>query len=209
MTTVVAVASGPSFTEAQAALIREAREAEKCRVIVVNRSWERVPNADVLYGADGKWWRRYWPEVERGFQGECWTCDATVASEFGLCWIKAENCKGRGLSRDPSRIFNGGNSGYQALGLAYHFGATRIVLVGYDMAHTGGRAHWHDDYTDKSVDGRRVTWNNASGVDKWVKGFGPMAADLKAAGVAVVNCTVETALTQFPRADLAETLAAL
>jgi hypothetical protein len=201
LTTVIAVASGPSFTEAQAEPIRAAHAAGRVRLLVVNRMWERFPDADVLYGADAKWWRKYWAEVERGFRGECWTCNQEIARQYGLCWIAIADGDVLGLSRDPSIINSGINSGYQAINLAFHFGATRIILAGYDMQHTGGRAHSHDDYP--------ADWSNAGGVKEWVKNYTSLANDLRAANVDVVNCTIDTALRCFPRADLAETLAAL
>lgn len=43
-----------------------------------------------------------------------------------------------GLSEDPT-VIHGGNSGYGALGLAYHMGAKRIGLFGID----GGREYHH------------------------------------------------------------------
>ena len=203
MTAVCCVASGPSFTEAQAELIRTAHAAGKCALLVVNRMWERFPDADVLYAADAKWWREYWPRVQHGFNGECWTADANVAREFGLCPIKVDG-RGQGLSRDPAVIFSAINSGYQAIGLAYHFGATQMILVGYDMQHTGGRRHSHPDYPTPK-------FTNANGVASWAPAFTQLGRDLNAAGVRTVNCTISTALDPdaWPRADLADTLAAL
>ena len=196
MTTVVCVASGPSLTDTQRQIIEAARAAGRCHVIVVNRQWEWLPNADVLYAADGRWWNRYWPAVESGFRGECWTCDHDAARKYGICWIKSKGL--RGLSRDPAVIHQGGNGGYQAIGLAYHFGATRILLAGDDMQHTGGRAHNHEDYP--------AGFSNANGVKQWAPAFNALDADLIAAGVELINCTTETALT-IARGDLATELA--
>lgn len=95
-------------------------------------------------------------------------------------------------------IHHGANSGYQAIGLAYHLGADRIVLIGYDMQHTNGRTHWHGDHPSGLT--------NAFGIEKWVKNFSALAKDLKEEGVEVVNCSIETALTCFPRADLRDVL---
>jgi hypothetical protein len=206
LTVVVVVASGPSFTEDQAQRIIAAREQDKCRVIVVNRSWERVPNADVLYAADAKWWRRYWPEVERGFRGECWTCTKDIADELGLCYIAIKD-RAPGLSKDPTCVHHGNNSGYQAINLAYRFGATRILLVGYDMQFAAdGRHHFHDDYKDEIVNGKKVRWTNASGVQSWIPFFGPLADDLRAAGVKTMNCSESTSLTCFEKARLEDVL---
>lgn len=209
---VVCVASGPSFSEEQARLIREARDAEKCRVFVVNRSWERVPNADVLYAADARWWHEYWPAVEKGFAGECWCCNTEIAAEYGLCHVPVRD--GSPGTRDG--IDGGGNGGYQLIGLAVKLARgepdLHIALVGYDMQFAGGkpngRRHWHPDYpstTDKR--GRKQEyWGNASGVKNWIPAFNVLAIELKAAKVRVTNCSEQTALACWPRVPLADVL---
>ena len=89
-------------------------------------------------------------------------------------------------------MVGGKNSGYQAIGLAYHYGATKIVLVGYDMKNPG--QHWHGDHPHN--------WGNALGVDDWVSNFYDLAKDLEIMGVDVVNCTIDTAITAFRRDSL-------
>lgn len=120
------------------------------------------------------------------------TRDAGAAHRYGLEWIRSENAPG--LSLDPEVIHEGGNSGYQALNLAYHAGAGRIVLLGYDMQRTGGRAHWFGDHPR----GLQVS----SPFEDWRRRFDALAADLARAGVEVINASRETALTCFRRAPL-------
>ena len=105
---------------------------------------------------------------------------------------------GEGLCTEPNKLYHGHNSGYQAINLAYQFGAKRIILVGYDMQHTDGKTHWHGDHP-KSL-------NNAAGVEKWPKHFTQLAKDLDRVGVEVINCTIQTALTCFKQADLRDVL---
>jgi len=97
-----------------------------------------------------------------------------------------------GLGRDMLH-FND-NSGAQAINLAYLLGATRIILVGYDMQNTGGRAHWFGEHPHELMTGG----NYAVYVDRFTR----LAADLKYEGVEVINCTRETALYQFRRDTL-------
>lgn len=103
-----------------------------------------------------------------------------------------------GLSTEPGLIHTGQNSGYQAINLAFLFGARKIVLVGFDMQHTGGRHHWFGNHP--------LGMRNACGVDDWKKNFPKLAADLQAQGVDVVNCSEETALTCFRRSSLEQEL---
>lgn len=92
-------------------------------------------------------------------------------------------------------IHEGGNSGYQAINLAYHFGAARLVLLGFDMQRTGGKSHWFGDHP--------AGMNVPSPYDVWRGKFTALAADLALEGVEVLNCSRETALETFRRMDLA------
>lgn len=93
-------------------------------------------------------------------------------------------------------IHHGLNSGYQTINLAYHFGVSRIVLLGYDMQHTGGKRHWFGDHP-KSL-------TNADGIHNWVAGFSRLAKDLHQDGIDVINASPETALKCFKRQPLEE-----
>lgn len=111
-------------------------------------------------------------------------------------WIRSRS--NPGLCTTPGEINHGMNSGYQAIGLAYQFGAERIILIGYDMQHTGGQRHWHGDHPDGLT--------NATGVQKWATRFPALAKGLQIEGVEVINASRETALTCFPRANLEDVL---
>lgn len=102
------------------------------------------------------------------------------------------------LNTAPGRICGGNNSGFQAINLAYHFGARRIILLGYDMQFTGGKTHWHGDHPKGLA--------NPSEFSRFLQHFPALAAGCKQAGVEVINCTRQTALEAFPRADLHEAL---
>lgn len=198
MTTAVIVASGPSLTVEQTQLVDRAHKAGRCRVIVVNDNWQLLPDADVLYAADSRWWRIHWPAVSTGFRGEMWTCKRETAKQYGICHIDSTPRK-QGLSRTPGLIHEGGNSGYQAIGLAYHFVCMRIVLIGFDMQHRpGDPPHWFGKHPQGL--------SNAGGVKDWAPRFNALADDLRAEGVELLNCSLRTALT-VPRADLGALLA--
>lgn len=194
--TAVVCASGSSFTPDQQALVIDARRRGVCNVVAVNRQYETVPNADVLYASDGKFWDVYLEDIyRRGFAGELWTQDEVAAKRYGLRHIMA--VRGDYLPAEADRITQGSNSGHAAIQLAARFGAKRILLAGFDMKRGG---HNHPDHVAPLGNG------NASA---WVPRFTPLADTLVAAGVDVINCTVDTALTQFRRATLEVALGAL
>lgn len=185
--TYVCIASGPSLEDWQCRHV----ESRDCEIVAVNTSFRAVSRG-IVYGCDEDWWKIYHGEVDR----EGWTASVEAAQKYGLNYIRGKN--GEGLCPEPHAIHYGKNSGYQAIGLAYNFGAERIILIGYDMQHTGGRVHWHGRHP------RQL--RNAEGILGWVKPFGALAKDLEAAGVEVVNCTIETALDCFRRSDLEDVI---
>lgn len=197
--TIICVASGPSLTAEQAETIRRAHAAGPWRVIAANTTaLTLVPFADVLYGGDAAWWTRYHAEVRARFTGETWS-QSQAAAAHGARVIR--RLYQAGLTKESDAINGGGNSGYAMVELAYLFGVQRLVLVGYDMQRTGGKSHHHGDHPSPNLGNPQ---------DKqlavWAAKFPALARDLAAAGVEVVNCTSTTALTCFPRADLAATL---
>lgn len=206
-TTIVVAASGPSFSEEQAAAIEEARYAGLVRVLAVGRTGPtRLPNADAVYYSDRQGWLRYYAEIRAACpRAQLWTQDLPSALEFGLHHIPLE--RRLGLSKNLRAVNAGGNSGYQAIGLAYLFGARRIVLVGYDMQRTGGAVHHFGNHGEHRGEyGERLHNTPDAAYREWVPRFAPLAADLERAGVDVVNATIETALKCFRREPLAHAL---
>jgi len=83
------------------------------------------------------------------------------------------------------------SGGACAIGLAYHFGVKRIVLLGFDMRKVDGKANWHDDY----VVPKPFRFNPYS---RFLSVFPGIAKDLKRLNVECVNATPGSALTVFP-----------
>lgn len=103
-----------------------------------------------------------------------------------------------GISTDPSLIHTGSNSGFQALNLAILAGASRILLLGYDMQPTDGKSHWFGDHPG--------SLNRTSPYAVFRKAFDDAANQIARLGVEVVNCSRETSLTCFKRAALSDAL---
>jgi len=173
-------------------LLEQARDAGKLELWAVNTSF-RAARCDLIYGADRRWWSEYRTETEGVRQR--WTQDTWAATAYGLNFIKVRPDR-KGLSRDRRFVVSGKNSGYQAIGLAYHFRHSRIILVGYDMKNAG--KHWHGDHPKG--------WGNSDNCGSWVNGYGELAEELKKEGIEVLNCTIDTALKCFKQMPLEEAL---
>ncbi len=139
------------------------------------------------------WWHEYGSAV-RGDM-ELWTGNREAARIYSLNFVDSE--PGAGLSTHPNRIRQGGNSGYQAVGLARLFGAARVILLGYDMQMTGQRTHWHGDH-------RNLGNPTQDRLKVWRKRFAEMAEQ---ADIEILNATRVSALNCFRKVDLIESLA--
>ena len=188
------IASGPSLT------VEDVNSIRGERVVVVNNNYLLAPWADALYACDLSWWDWHAERKElKAFKGRKITQDKEAADRYGLEYIRSVN--ENGLSRDPTYIHAGSNSGIQAINLAYHFGARRIVLLGYDMQASGGKLRWHGKHPGESDD--YGPWH------KWLWRYELVAKDARDMGLEIINASKETALKCFPRAPLASLLLAL
>jgi hypothetical protein len=88
------------------------------------------------------------------------------------------------LERTRTGLRTGSNSGYQAINLAVHLGAARIILLGYDMKGT----HFFGKHRDGSVPPFQAC----------LRLFPTLVKPLAALGIPVINATRSTALTTFP-----------
>jgi hypothetical protein len=188
--TVAILASGPSMTLEQAEAVKG-----RCRVIAVNNQGidteadgkvipAFAPWADVLYAADSKWWAANKPQA-LAFAGLKVTIRGSIVPEIEFLLQSHE----RIFDPRPTHLATGGNSGYQAVHLAVHFGAARIVLLGFDMQATGNRRHWFGNHPKHL--------NTIQNFGAWVQAFDRLAPVLADRGVDVVNCTPTSALKCF------------
>lgn len=127
---------------------------DKC-VIAINRSFTKIPFAQVLYFSDYRFYMWATGELKgdeklvtefKTFKGQIYTI-ASKISEPNINII--QNTGKTGFDTISGRVKHGGNSGYAAINLAYHFGAKRIILMGYDMGFTNKQSHFHDGYISK------------------------------------------------------------
>jgi hypothetical protein len=171
--------------------------ADHGRVIAINDSFLLAPQADVLYFCDLKWWKGRKEQVAERFKGRYIVTLGNMVP--GVCSLR---CTGpSGLETDPGGLRHGSNSGYQAINLAYHFGASRIVLLGYDMRVSNGDLHWNPRPERQDADSFQRTLQNVM-----LPRFQTLVAPLRDAGVEVLNCTPGSALECWPKMDLWEML---
>lgn len=174
---VVCIASGPSLSAADCELVRKA----ELPTIAVNSSYKLASFAQVVYGGDKCWWDAYGQAVpEKAIKVTC-TQQAALHHDLYL-----------------HRCYGEYNSGMRAIQYAVDQGVSKVVLLGYDCSLKYG-SHWHGDH-------QKTANPNLIKVKLWHKQFATVAAQAKALGVCVVNCSAYTELQCFPTGKLTDHL---
>lgn len=197
--TVAVLASGPSLTREQCEAVKG-----RCRVIAVNNQGidtvcdgqvmpAMAPWAEVLYAADAKWWNAY-REPALKFAGLKLTIRSSPHPT--VYWLRQS--PERVFDKRPEYLVTGGNSGYQALHIAIQQGASRVLLLGFDLKPNGKRKHWFGNHPG--------SLNTVSNYAQWIGAFGRLALLLPKLGVEVLNCSPDSALKCFRSVPLANAL---
>jgi hypothetical protein len=141
-----------------------------------------------MYACDYAWWKLHFSQVE--FEGERWTQDLRAYREFGLSWVLGSSKSGLG----SDCVHFGGNSGYQAINLAYLWGAKRIVLLGFDAKPVAGKDHWFGQHPNglKQIQPYQL----------WLDRFPQLAHELAIQDVEVINCSMESAIQCFNKQEI-------
>lgn len=191
---VFILGGSPWLQPAHAELIRG-----KGAVIAVNNAHQLAPWADAFYWADRTWlqWNRdrLAATLAKGTGAELITridpCDAKARS-WPIRILRHD--QNSALSREADALA-GWCSGANALNLAYLGGPERVTLMGFEGRRSGNWHKQHLSMTAPSTYERYI-----------VPAFTRMAAELKAEGLPVFNCTPDSALSCFPHAPLGEFL---
>lgn len=167
------------------------------RTIAINNAYQIVPEPDILFFADARWWDWHRDRVPTDFAGQIITPSPTVDRRVRRLLRDMRFEAGGPVFSDIPDHVSGHDSGYQALNLCVHLGVARIVLLGFDMGFLGaGRSHWHDGHPVPTKE------------TNYTKAFGPLypalCAAIQARGIEIVRATPSTMtfLAERPLADL-------
>jgi hypothetical protein len=169
----------------------------KGRVIAVKHGVLLRPDADVLFfGGEGSD-QVALPLVEK------WTARGTPGHYMVVrgksCPHLPDDCERVGRTKDHTKLAPmnthvcGYDSGTSAINLAYHFGVAEVILLGFDM--TGTR--WFNGEWPHPMPA--IPQSHFSGHMAPLTG---LAADCKAKGLRVVNCSPISAVTAFEKQPL-------
>lgn len=187
--TVFVLASGPSVNDLDLSpLIGR-------RVIAVKSSHLTWPRADILFFADGRWWRD--PALRpKDFDGLI----VSTATEVRDARVKLmKKMPPHALAEERHAVALARTSTTGAINLAVHMGAARIVLLGVDgKVAADGTRHCH---------GRKWPWPLKDGCfDQQAAEYAAIAPSAARLGVEILNANPASAIAVWPRKPFSECL---
>ncbi len=168
MTTFAVLGTGPSMTLETANRVRGS-----CKVVAVSDAYRLAPWADAIVSHDPAWWAAH-PEAFR---------------VSGRRFCGRHTCQTELIPTDRS-FPSDCNSGLEGMRVAYLLGASRILLLGFDMhgSHFFGK---HQAPLQNTTPTRFKMFMRQ--FERWNK-------------CSVINCTPGSALDCFPMSTLAKSL---
>jgi len=136
--TAYILGGGPSLNDCNLNLIKDKH------VIGVNNAYLMGQWVDICWFGDCRWWDWHKDEL-RKFGGLVATCCVRLLDK-GLPLKICQRGKPQGIEKRQNRIAWNSNSGGSAVNFAYHLGAKRVVLLGYDMRRVNDQANWHNNH---------------------------------------------------------------
>jgi len=196
----IIIGTGPSLSEGQIAwALRQQKRGVK--LFGVNNVYQMVPWIDCLLSCNIEWWDWYWNEDKllRRAPFDKWTWDKATADRCAIKFIQGK--WGDSLSTDPTYIHFGHASGYQILGLAYHYGIRHMYLLGYDMKYPPGeQRHFFGEYPQPLLHFPQTGPNGEfTGLIKQFE-----TIDEESLGLKVWNLSPGSALDHFEKGDFRE-----
>ena len=177
------------------------------RIIGINRAFEVVPWAEVIYFGDFKFFNEYRDKGLLESESMLITTNDKVLHHKVINFIDTGM---NGLDMEEGCLRVGKNSGHAAINLAVQLNAMRIILLGFDMStemaevtdiknkttrQITGRTHWHSGY---------VTSPNLLTYPTMLKHFPTLVEPLRRLGVEVLNASPNSKLNIFPKIPLEE-----
>ena len=161
--------------------------------IAVNDTYKLARDAEAIYAGDASWWWRNPRALECGGMKYCIEPFPGSRPFVPTGVHVLQNTGRQGFDPRPFCLRTHNNGGMQAVQLAIHFGAARILLLGFDM-HGG---HWHAPHPEGATSAKQF--------EIWISRARRLAEAVSDT-VDIVNCTPGSALDCFRFASLDDIL---
>lgn len=202
--TVFIIGGGPSINSTNLDLIKNERTISVNNAYgdpVINdqgetERYEPRDWVDVAWFGDCGWYDMHKEDLFK-FPGLKVSCCPRFLKSKGPVWVKVvKRGKMEGIEKSRDRVAWNKNSGGSAVNLAIHFGAKKIVLLGFDMQRVNGKKNYHNDHVE--VKGKKDPFS------RYIRTFEAIAREADRMNVEILNATPKSALTYFPIKTLEE-----
>lgn len=169
-------------------------------VIGVNDAFKLGDFVDFTWFGDQRWyeWNKKVLEESGMTSDRLFTCAMSLEDDPGLYCFKRG--KPVGIENKLGQVAWNRNSGGSAINFAYHLGAKKIILIGFDMKRgVGGRTNWHDNHKARNTnpEGMYRRYNDAF---KYIK------SDADKLGLVIINTSLDSAIIELDKMTLEEAL---
>ena len=143
--TAIIAGTGPSLTPEDIELCNQARQAGVVRILSANRAHELF-DTDVFHACNWQFYNEYY-DLLKDKPCDKWTTRPELKNKYeGVKYI--EERWADGLSKDPSYIHAHHGTGPQLVNIAYLYGCTRLILIGWDMRYPGKLDDTNKNYSE-------------------------------------------------------------
>lgn len=165
------------------------------KIFAINDGFLKIPWVDGVVSADSRWIQKRLPEL-RNWNGTPYlVCDPRPEIQH-VVWYSLT--RGLGYTDNANSVQVFGTSGFAAVVIATKLGFKEINLLGFD--YFVGEKHWYENL---------LPWKTGA-VDEdyhiWAKGFDSLVEPLRQRGVQVINWSLGSRITAFPKRPLKELL---
>ena len=161
------------------------------RVIGVNNAYQFGDWVDVCYFGDAKWldWHAH---ILKDYPGLVISSNPKMRDHKTVLYL--QRGKSRGIEERKKMIAWNRSSGASAINLAIHLGASKIILLGYDMKRNDKVKNFHRDHRERNPE--------ANPFERFLKVFPKIKKDADKMGIEILNATPDSAIDCFRKVDI-------
>lgn len=185
---VYILAGGPSIRDQNLNLLKN-------KIVVgVNNSYLFGDLVTCCWFGDKRWF--FWhEEALKKYKGLIFTCAPEDSYPKRVIRFERDLKKKYGISPDPLKVSWNGNSGASAIDFSIKMGASKIILLGFDMTISKDNlTHWHGGHKQGSMA------KNLAGMpyNRFLQSFKPIKEDCDRLGIEVINTSPISRIKEFP-----------
>lgn len=171
------------------------------KVIGVNNAYRLGDWVDVCWFGDLKWLHWHQKELRSDFKGIIAHCNTRSDLRRKRWMVPFNRGTPLGIVTDKKMVAWNRCSGFSAINLAYHMGASTVFLLGFDMKHDTKQKNWHRDHKeDQSL---RLAERRYA---RFLVASKAIHRDAQKLGLRIVNGNLDSAIMEFEKMTLGDFL---